>query len=77
LVLILDVEEATMNATHGPLDWRKSRRCDSAHCVEVAVTAERVGVRDGKDPAGPALWFSVEEWTAFVEGVRAGDFTTD
>jgi hypothetical protein len=68
-------EEAAMN---GPSDkavvWQRSRRCDSATCVEVATTDDRVGVRDGKQPAGPALWFSHEEWAAFVAGVRAGDF---
>jgi hypothetical protein len=72
---IVDTEEATMDATHGPLDWRKSRRCDSASCVEAAVTTERVGMRDGKSPDGPALWFSVEEWTAFIEGIKDGDFS--
>ena len=64
-----------MGDTHeAPLYWRKSGRCDSAACVEVAVTDGAVGVRDGKDPNGAVLWFSPEEWTAFVQGVRHGDF---
>ena len=57
-----------------PLGWRRSGRCDSATCVEVAVDGDRVGVRDSKDPDGAVLWFSVEEWTAFLAGVRNGEF---
>jgi hypothetical protein len=71
----VDVEEATMDAIHGHPKWRKSRRCDTSACVEVAVMTERVGVRDGKSSDGPALWFSVEEWTAFIEWIKYGDFS--
>ena len=67
------VPEAVVGDTHEvPLNWRKSGRCDSASCVEVAVTRGRVGVRDGKDPNGAVLWFTPEEWTAFMAGVRDG-----
>lgn len=31
-------------------------------------------VRDSKDPDGPVLVFPVGEWSAFVEGVRAGEY---
>jgi hypothetical protein len=64
-----------MGDTHtAPLDWRRSSRCDSATCVEVAVAADAVGVRDGKDPDGAVLWFSLAEWSAFLAGARDGDF---
>jgi hypothetical protein len=33
-----------------------------------------VYVRDSKDPAGPALAFAAPGWSAFVAGVRAGEF---
>jgi len=58
-------------------DWRKSSFSGGAHqnCVEVAQTAAgTVAVRDSKDPAGPVLRFTRAEWTAFVRGVRAGEF---
>nr|WP_285775285.1 DUF397 domain-containing protein [Microtetraspora sp. NBRC 13810] len=34
----------------------------------------RVGVRDSKDPSGPALIFTPGEWRTFVSGVKAGEF---
>jgi len=43
-------------------------------CVEVAVVGNGVVVRDSKNPAGPVLWFSAMEWTAFLYGVLIGEF---
>ncbi|WP_269854584.1 DUF397 domain-containing protein [Streptomyces sp. RPT161] len=33
-----------------------------------------VPVRDSKDPGGPALIFGLDAWSAFVAGLKAGDF---
>jgi len=57
--------------------WRKSSFCSGADstCVEVAeFDMGWVAVRDSKDPSGPALVFTPEEWEAFRKGVRAGEF---
>ena len=54
--------------------WRKSRRSGSSggNCVEVADNLPGVvGVRDSKDPAGPALTFGPAAWQAFVADVVA------
>jgi hypothetical protein len=44
------------------------------NCVEVAFLGPDIAVRDSKDPSGPALIYSIEEWTAFMSGVRDGQF---
>ncbi|MEV4766034.1 DUF397 domain-containing protein [Micromonospora chokoriensis] len=52
--------------------WRKSRRSGSSggNCVEVADNLPGVvGVRDSKDPGGPALTFDPAAWRAFVAQV--------
>ncbi|MGW4467684.1 DUF397 domain-containing protein [Micromonospora sp. NBC_01796] len=49
--------------------WRKSTRSSNggSTCVEVAKNLPGVvGVRDSKDPAGPALAFGPAAWRAFV-----------
>ncbi|MGW4465807.1 DUF397 domain-containing protein [Micromonospora sp. NPDC004704] len=49
--------------------WRKSTRSsgNTGDCVEVADNvAGVVGVRDSKDPTGPALTFAPVAWRAFV-----------
>jgi len=57
--------------------WRRSSFCGSGgHCVEVAYLASgHIGVRDSKSPNGPALRFTPEAWTAFVEDVRKDQST--
>ncbi|WP_406236075.1 DUF397 domain-containing protein [Nocardia sp. NBC_01009] len=56
--------------------WRKSTRSSgSKDCVEVAfLDGGLIGVRDSKNPAGPALVFTPSEWTAFAAGVQDGEF---
>ncbi|NIL59133.1 DUF397 domain-containing protein [Salinispora arenicola] len=49
--------------------WRKSSKSgnNGGDCVEVAGNLPGVvGVRDSKDPAGPALVFGPAAWRAFV-----------
>ena len=43
-------------------------------CVQVAARDGVVGVRDSKDPEKTTLKFTAEEWKAFVEGVKSGEF---
>lgn len=56
--------------------WRKSTRCESHTCVEVATdedTSAQDGalVRDGKLGDGsPVLSFSKAGWTSFVSSLR-------
>jgi Domain of unknown function (DUF397) len=54
--------------------WRTSTLCDLNGCVEVALLDDQVAVRDAKDHAGPVLLFTPHEWTAFITGVRNGEF---
>ncbi|MDQ2877244.1 MAG: DUF397 domain-containing protein [Actinomycetota bacterium] len=57
--------------------WRKSTRSNGngGNCVEVAANLPGViAVRDSKDPQGPALTFTPDEWAAFTAGVAVGEF---
>jgi Domain of unknown function (DUF397) len=56
------------------LNWRKSEFCGSSACVEVAAGNGAYFVRDSKNPDGPLLAFDNAEWSAFLAGVRAGNF---
>ncbi|MFI5714750.1 DUF397 domain-containing protein [Nocardia sp. NPDC051750] len=65
---ILDLSGAT---------WFKSSRSGSqSACVEVAwLKGGDVGVRDSKDPNGPALVFTGGQWDSLAAGIREGKFT--
>ena len=58
-----------------PIVWRRSSRCSSGACVEVAMAGDTVYIRDSKQEDGPTLQFDASEWEAFRLGVIAGDFT--
>jgi hypothetical protein len=57
--------------------WRKSSKSAQGNCVEVSYRHDGsvILVRDTKAATkGPVLAFTRGEWTAFVAGVRAGEF---
>jgi hypothetical protein len=63
------------DATCVEVAWRKSTYSGVNGCVEVVTDGEgTVQVRDSKDPDGPHLQFSPEEWDAFIQGIKAGEF---
>ncbi len=55
--------------------WIKASRSSSnGNCVEMRPTEGGVDVRDSKDPHGPILSFSKDEFAAWLEGAQAGEF---
>ena len=65
------VEEVDLRA----VPFVTSSFCSADGCVEVGRLANgQVAVRDSKDRSRPALIFTADEWTAFLEGARAGEF---
>ncbi|MBF6454186.1 DUF397 domain-containing protein [Nocardia cyriacigeorgica] len=55
--------------------FKSSRSTGSKECVEIAhLGSGEVGLRDSKNPTGPALVFGPGEWDAFLTGIAAGRF---
>jgi hypothetical protein len=55
--------------------WIRSRACSTDGCVEVAHLDDgSVAIRDSKDLRKAAHVFDQQEWSAFVAGIKNGDF---
>jgi Domain of unknown function (DUF397) len=57
--------------------WRKAMASanNGGACVEVMITGSAVKVRDTKDgDSGPVHVYSHTEWSAFLDGVKKGEF---
>lgn len=54
------------------LSWFRSSTCADKNCVEVAADDDHIFVR-GRDD-GRVLWLTRDEWAAFLDGAKLGDF---
>jgi len=56
--------------------WRKSTRSGpDGNCVEARIVdGSIIETRDSKDKDGPVHRFTLAEWYAFIDGVKAGEF---
>ncbi len=71
---LLRTRETIRKASAWP--WTKSSLSHAnGNCVEVTDLPDgQVGMRDSKDANGPVLRFPSEEWRAFLNGARNGEF---
>jgi hypothetical protein len=77
----LEWRKASASATNGncvEVAFHKAAASvNIGNCVEVGscdCADAPVHVRDSKDQSGPVLRFTAAEWSAFLSGVRAGEF---
>ena len=60
---------------HAGLAWQKATRSTSnGACVEVAPVVGMIAVRDSKNPSGAILFYTSEEWSAFLDAAKSGEF---
>jgi hypothetical protein len=56
------------------IGWRKSSFSGGGECVILADHADRIAVRDSKDPDGGTLFLTRGEMAAWLAGIKAGEF---
>ena len=56
--------------------WIKATASNGGNnCVEMRRQGQHVQVRDSKNPDGPALTFTSDEFAAWLAGARGGEFS--
>jgi hypothetical protein len=57
------------------LNWIKASASDTqGQCVEMAGDSDTVHVRDSKNKQAPALTFTKDEFAAWLDGAKKGEF---
>ncbi|KHF42919.1 DUF397 domain-containing protein [Saccharomonospora viridis] len=64
-----------MTVQHEDNGWRKSSFSSAGQdCVEFRRIEGGVEVRNSKRPDEATIRYTIDEWRAFVAGVKAGEF---
>jgi hypothetical protein len=57
------------------IQWFTALSCAGGNCIQIAETEDgNVLIGDTKNPTGPTLSYTHDEWTAFLRGAKNGDF---
>jgi Domain of unknown function (DUF397) len=56
------------------VSWRVAAACNNGACVKVAAIDGGIAIADSKSPDGPVLVYTHDEWLAFLNGAKEGDF---
>jgi predicted secreted Zn-dependent protease len=59
---------------HKSLIWHTALNCDGGTCVQVAADQNAILIRNSRQPDGPLVEYTPEEWHEFVSGIKKGDF---
>jgi predicted secreted Zn-dependent protease len=59
---------------HNSLIWLTALNCDGGACVQVAADQNTILIRNSRQPDGPLIEYTPEEWHEFVSGIKKGDF---
>ncbi len=56
------------------IPWQTAVKSSGGSCVQVARRAGAIMVADSKHPGGPILSYTLQEFDAFIDGAKKGEF---
>lgn len=62
------------DVTETHLNWRKSSRCGTSTCVEIAHHGGEYLIRDSKNPDQAPIRLDRTAWAGFLDAVKAGAY---
>jgi hypothetical protein len=54
--------------------WRTAARSGGGNCVQVTRRNDVIMIADSKHPGGPILSYTLQEFDAFLDGAKKGEF---
>jgi metallophosphoesterase superfamily enzyme len=54
--------------------WRTAVKSGGGNCIQVARRQDVIMIGDSKHPSGPVLSYTLQEWDAFLDGAKKGEF---
>lgn len=54
--------------------WRTATKSGGGNCIKVMRRDNVIMIADSKNPAGPVLSYTLQEWDAFLDGAKRGEF---
>jgi len=54
--------------------WRTAVKSGADNCVQVARQGTVIMLADSKNPGGPVLSYTLQEFDAFLDGAKKGEF---
>ena len=65
---------SSFEASLPDIPWRIAVKSSQGTCVQVARRHGMIVVGDSKHPGGPVLSYTPQEWDAFLDGAKKGEF---
>lgn len=56
------------------IPWRTAAKSGGTNCIRVARRNDVIVFSDSKDPTGPVLSYTRQEFDAFLDGAKGGEF---
>ena len=56
------------------IPWRTAVKSGAENCVQVARRGAVIMIADSKNPGGPVLSYTLQEFDAFLDGAKKGEF---
>jgi hypothetical protein len=56
------------------IPWRTAVKSGGDNCIQVARRNSVIMIADSKNPGGPVLSYTLQEFDAFLDGAKRGEF---
>lgn len=54
--------------------WRTAAKSGGGNCIQVSRRNDVIMIADSKYPSGPVLSYTLQEFDAFLDGAKNGEF---